>query len=278
MIYIDIEIPRPFQTFVLVSAIVGISCWSGGAMTSAIGGSGMVQAQVVRDAEQQVKQLREEQDVLDRRENILRAELDALEQEERYNNDPVVQAELARTRESLIGLIQDQRKAEQEILVSLKQIWEAQGYAVQASHATGIAADSIELSWPVEPSLGISAHFEDDAYEKKFGMPHHAIDIPALQGTVIGAAADGVVAKVSDNGMGFSSLVIKHEGGFATMYGHVSAFLVKEGQRVYAGDPVALSGGRPGTPGAGRMTTGAHVHLEVLKDGVQVDPLLYLPQ
>jgi murein DD-endopeptidase MepM/ murein hydrolase activator NlpD len=94
----------------------------------------------------------------------------------------------------------------------------------------------------------------------------------------VAAAADGVIAKVSDNGMGFSSLVIRHEGGFATLYGHVSGFLVQEGQHVRAGDPVALSGGQPGTKGAGKMTTGSHLHFEVTKSGIHVDPLTYLPE
>ena len=62
------------------------------------------------------------------------------------------------------------------------------------------------------------------------------------------------------------------------MYGHISGFLVEERQKVRAGDAVALSGGRPGTKGAGRLTTGAHLHFEVLKDGTQVNPLQYLPE
>ena len=86
------------------------------------------------------------------------------------------------------------------------------------------------------------------------------------------------MVKVSDKGMGFNSLVIKHAGGYATLYGHVSKFLVSEGQTVHAGDPVALSGGTPGTAGAGMMTTGPHLHLAMYKDGEVVDPLPLLPQ
>jgi len=69
---------------------------------------------------------------------------------------------------------------------------------------------------------------------------------------------------------------LAHRGGFITAYGHVSQFLVEPGERVYAGEPVALSGGMPGTKGAGVMTTGAHLHFEVIKGGVHVDPLEFL--
>ncbi len=279
MVSINIHVPRPFLTLMLIGGafVVLTQTNAGASFMGAIGGSGGTQAQTVFDAEQNVKRVREEQEVLSRREHILREELATLEQEGRYIRDEDARAQLDETRRRLIALMQDKHVAEQEILASLHQIWEAQGYAMQASQSDGISANFIQLTWPVEPELGISAHFDDDGYKAHFGMEHHAIDIPVAQGSIVGAAADGVVSKVTDNGMGFSSLIIRHDGGFATLYGHVSGFLVQEGQHVRAGDPVALSGGQPGTKGAGRMTTGSHLHLELLKNGIQVDPLNYLP-
>jgi murein DD-endopeptidase MepM/ murein hydrolase activator NlpD len=274
--HIELQVPRPLLTLSLIGAVAGFFVWSNADALPAEGGSGTVQAEVVRDAEQEVRELRQEQDVLDRRESILRAELEQLEWEQRTNNDPTIEAEMREARTALIALIEDKQAGEAELLSSLRQIWEAQGYAQMASRGHG-AGGTIQLMWPVEPLQGISAYFNDDGYQARFGIPHHAIDIPAPQETVIAAAADGTVEKVSDNGMGFSSIVIRHKNGFATMYGHVSGFLVSEGDEVYAGDAIALSGGRPGTKGAGRMTTGAHVHLELTKDGQQVDPLTYLP-
>lgn len=71
--------------------------------------------------------------------------------------------------------------------------------------------------------------------------------------------------------------MIAHEGGFMTLYGHVSAFKVGQGQKVHTGDIIALSGATPGTKGAGFMTTGPHLHFEILKNQKRVDPLYYLP-
>lgn len=132
-------------------------------------------------------------------------------------------------------------------------------------------------SWPVSPGRGISAYFHDASYVKVFGVNHQAIDIPTHQGTPIRAPEDGVAYKVRDNGYGYSYLIIAHKGGFMTVYGHVSEFRVEEGEKVYRGQTIALSGATPGTKGAGYMTTGAHLHFEVLKGGKHVDPLDYLP-
>jgi len=132
-------------------------------------------------------------------------------------------------------------------------------------------------SWPVSPGRGISAYFHDPTYVGVFGVQHQAIDIPTTQGTPVRAPDDGVAYKVRDNGYGYSYLIIAHKGGYMTVYGHVSAFRVEEGEKVYRGQTVALSGGTPGSKGAGYMTTGAHLHFEVLKGGKHVDPLDYLP-
>ena len=131
--------------------------------------------------------------------------------------------------------------------------------------------------WPVSPSRGISAYFHDVAYKAAFGFTHNAVDVRVPQGSIVRAPADGVVYKVRDNGYGYSYLIIAHKGGYMTVYGHVSDFKVEEGEKVFTGQQIALSGGTPGTQGAGLMTTGAHLHFELLKGGNYVDPLDFLP-
>jgi murein DD-endopeptidase MepM/ murein hydrolase activator NlpD len=136
---------------------------------------------------------------------------------------------------------------------------------------------SFQPNWPVSPSRGITAYFRDASYKSYFGFAHNAVDVRTPQGTNIRAPADGVVYKVQDNGYGYSYLIIAHEGGYMTVYGHVTGFRVEEGEKIREGQIIALSGGTPGTKGAGLMTTGAHLHFEILKEGKYVDPLDYLP-
>ncbi len=131
--------------------------------------------------------------------------------------------------------------------------------------------------WPVSPSRGISAYFHDPSYLQAMGIPHEAIDIRVPQSTPIHAPADGVVYKTRDNGYGYSYIILAHAGGFMTLYGHVSEIRVKEGQKIKQGQVIGLSGATPGTKGAGLLTTGPHLHFEVMKGGKHVDPLDYLP-
>lgn len=131
--------------------------------------------------------------------------------------------------------------------------------------------------WPVSPSRGISAYFHDESYRRAMGVAHQAIDIRALQSTPIHAPTDGVVYKTRDNGYGYSYIILAHGGGFMTVYGHVSEIRVTEGEKIKQGQVIGLSGAMPGTKGAGLMTTGPHLHFEVLKGGKHVDPLDYLP-
>lgn len=139
------------------------------------------------------------------------------------------------------------------------------------------AADSAaSFSWPVYGP--VSAGFKDKAYVGHFGVQHYGADIVVPQGTPVGAAADGVVFLVRDGGAtGYSYVLIGHRDGYATLYGHVSQALVQAGDDVSAGQTIALSGGKPGTHGAGPMTTASHLHFEVIQNGVNIDPLSVLP-
>ena len=133
------------------------------------------------------------------------------------------------------------------------------------------------FSWPIDPAEGISAYYLDEGYEDIFHVSHYAIDIPTSQGTEIQAPALGYVYQITDNGMGYSSLILAHKNNIMTVYGHVSSFLVEEGDLVRPDDIIALTGGTPGTKGSGLMTTGAHLHFEIYENGEHQDPLAYLP-
>lgn len=193
--------------------------------------------------------------------------------------------EMSEARARLLALERDQAQYEQELQESyqavaaskprffaprlLKRPHSAERYA--RPDAVGRA-----LSWPVSPLRGISAGYMDAAYRKRFRMDHTAIDIPVAQGTEIQAPADGIVAKVHDRGFGYSTVSLEHEDGLVTLFGHVSAIRVEEGQHISRGEVIGLSGGRPGSRGAGLLTTGPHVHFEVHAYGLPIDPLYKL--
>lgn len=130
--------------------------------------------------------------------------------------------------------------------------------------------------WPV-PNRGITAYFHDPSYPFRYIFEHPAIDIKSAQGSPIKAAASGYVGKVVLNGTNYGYVMLIHADGFATVYGHISKSFVSEDDYVAQGEVIALSGGMPGTTGSGRLSTGPHLHFEVRKNGIPVNPLNYLP-
>ena len=139
-----------------------------------------------------------------------------------------------------------------------------------------IVEDDLFFGYPVPEPVRITATFHDLDYEERFGIRHDGVDFAVPQGSGVRAVASGVVAEVKDNGLGYSYLILEHAGDTFSLYGHVSSFLVKPGDVIQKGEKIALSGGTPGTPGAGYFTTGPHLHLEFFKDGEYVNPLKFI--
>lgn len=230
-------------------------------------------------ADMRMRWARAEQEFLNNKAVFLDDQLKVLQREREVlgeNVDPALEERFRQSVRLLTSLVQDQQRAEIFFLAAYKEMWAAE------EDAMAITADitpkgEVRILWPVEPTLGISAGFLDEAYKKRFKVDHYAIDIPVLQGTKVLAAADGIVIDVVDHGLGYNYVTIKHDGGFATTYGHLSDFDVHEGQRVRAGDKVGDSGGMPGLPGGG-SSTGPHLHFALSIKGKPVDPSKYLPK
>ncbi len=134
------------------------------------------------------------------------------------------------------------------------------------------------IAWPV-PKNTITTLFHDPDYPyRKLIGEHSGVDIRAKQGTNLLAAADGYVAKVKfDGSTNYSYIMIIHGNGLATVYGHISGAYVVQDQYVTRGQLIGKTGGMPGGIGTGPFSSGPHLHFEVRKDGLPVDPLKYLP-
>jgi murein DD-endopeptidase MepM/ murein hydrolase activator NlpD len=126
-----------------------------------------------------------------------------------------------------------------------------------------VSGSSAGLSWPLSGTITQFASWY-----------HMALDIADPIGTPIVAAESGVVARVSvgtyDYGYG-NNVWLDNGSGLRTHYAHMEAVNVSAGQSVTAGKTVV------GWIGMTGRTTGPHVHFEVEKNGVLVNPISYLP-
>ncbi len=117
--------------------------------------------------------------------------------------------------------------------------------------------------WPVNGTI-------NSGFGPRGISSHDGIDISAPEGTPIRAIEKGEVI-YSDQLRGYGNIIIvRHTGGFISVYAHNEANLVREGQAVSRGEVIARVGN------TGRVT-GPHLHFEIRKNNAAQDPLRYLP-
>lgn len=134
----------------------------------------------------------------------------------------------------------------------------------QVDHFPGISPVSVKFS------LGDGYRFRP--VHPISGMPrmHNGQDFEVPYGTEVYATGDGVVVEAGRNNGGFGNLVvIDHDYGLSSLYGHLSQIRVVKGQNVKRGDLIGISG----STGA---STGPHLHYEVEQMGRAINPNHYI--
>jgi murein DD-endopeptidase MepM/ murein hydrolase activator NlpD len=134
------------------------------------------------------------------------------------------------------------------------------------------------LSWPLD-KVFVTTYFgavSGSALRIYASGSHNGVDFRASQGTAVKAMGSGVVSATgnTDEQKGCGSygrwVLIEYPNGLSSIYGHLSATLVKQGQSVAAGQVVAYSGGTPGVFGSG-YSTGPHLHVGLFAtQGIEV--------
>ena len=134
--------------------------------------------------------------------------------------------------------------------------------------------DDIPNIWPVlkHPLNRITSQFGPrfDPFTQKFISNHGGIDIDSYLGAPVIATADGEVKDHWIYHKDFGRCVrLGHNFNFMTFYGHMSKVIVHEGDHVKKGQII-------GYIGSTGKSTGPHIHYEIVRDGIKVDPIHYL--
>jgi murein DD-endopeptidase MepM/ murein hydrolase activator NlpD len=134
--------------------------------------------------------------------------------------------------------------------------------------------ENFPFVWPIGkngvPKISSGFGFREDLFGDGFVHFHEGIDIVGSEGDLVIATADGKVTATvyNDEKMG-NIIVLSHQYGFTTAYAHLSKILVKAGTLVKRGSSI----GKVGSTG---QSQGPHVHYEIRKDKIPLDPMNFL--
>jgi murein DD-endopeptidase MepM/ murein hydrolase activator NlpD len=124
--------------------------------------------------------------------------------------------------------------------------------------------------WPAHGWLTGYFGGRSDPFTGERGF-HQGLDISTERGQPVYATADGFVESASYSGDYGNLVVVRHDFGLSTRYGHLSGFAVQAGSTVKRGDTI-------GYVGSTGRSTGAHLHYEILANGKLLNPLQLLTQ
>ena len=190
----------------------------------------------------------------------------------------VLKSQSAKLAQSMADMLQQQQDA--IIAAAMQSVWTQVQLWTQSNNVGQIPASAghstkYRFIWP-EPKGLISQPFGPSKLklEPPYGnFPHFhtGIDLVEPFGSPILAADDGIVALVGSSSSGYGRyVVIAHSGGLDTLYGHLSAAVVKVGQHVVQGQTIGLEGSTGNS-------TGPHLHFELRIKQQPIDPTPYLP-
>lgn len=193
------------------------------------------------------------------------AEVQYIDNDEWFTTDQVTRQEPSAGHRNIVTLVsyRNDKETDREIL---KEEITYQAVPKIVERGTKIPPTYIK---PISGGRMTSTFGRRKAPKRGASSYHKGIDWATPTGTSVVASSAGTVARAGwGSGYGYV-IYINHADGKQTRYGHLSKVLVKPGQTVQQGTKIALSGNTG-------VSTGPHIHFEILDNGAQVNPLKYL--
>jgi len=158
----------------------------------------------------------------------------------------------------------DMEVLREQIEASMRSVTDIRTYIAEQKDLYLATPAGWPVSGPLSSPYGNRRHPVHQ--ENRF---HTGVDISVPPGREVKATADGIVSLAGWTENSGIVVVVEHGHGFSTAYAHSRKALVRVGQRVVRGEPIALSGSTG-------VSTGPHVHYEIWKNGRSTDPAGYL--
>jgi len=214
---------------------------------------------------------------LEARQEELRAEQAELEKEIEEATQLILELEndLAAQRAEYEAMMQDEDEANRRVEAMVAELERQRQEAMQQQQQQGSTGNHLgagnavgtgSFTWPCPSSTYITSRFGLRTHPV-YGTQrsHTGMDIAANSGANVLAADGGTVTLAGVNGGYGNCIMIDHGNGYQTLYGHMSALYVYEGQVVNQGDVIAAVGSTG-------VSTGPHLHFEVWSGGGRIDP------
>ncbi len=168
-------------------------------------------------------------------------------------------------RQDLLATVERARARLRDHLADLQAQSEALTAQLRDLGPVGGVPQATDLVWPTDgpATSGFGYRTHPILGTRRL---HAGIDIPAPVGQAIYAVADGTVVSAGVRGGYGNVVVIDHHDGLQSVYAHQSRMAVAAGDRVRASDVI-------GAIGSTGLSTGPHLHFEIRRAGVPVDPM-----
>jgi|7_EtaG_2_1085326.scaffolds.fasta_scaffold25269_2 murein DD-endopeptidase MepM/ murein hydrolase activator NlpD len=142
-----------------------------------------------------------------------------------------------------------------------------------------VANNHIDSLYSILDGLPLGSPLDSVQIDDRFGVRKHPVlkiwrrhwglDMKGTYRDTIYATGIGKIKKAS-SGLGYGNyVIIKHLGGYESLYAHMNKVFVKEGDKIKRGDSI-------GTVGSTGFSTGPHLHYEVIRNNKKTDPEKYL--
>jgi murein DD-endopeptidase MepM/ murein hydrolase activator NlpD len=130
-------------------------------------------------------------------------------------------------------------------------------------------AQDTPMGYPLNKRISSGFGYRGDPFHSRRSVYHHGIDIDGDHGDRVNTTANGTVISAGWNSGYGNCIIIRHQSGYETLYGHLSKISVRKGEHVRAGQCIGLVGSTG-------HSTGNHLHYEVHRAGKERNPVNFL--